>query len=117
MLDLKVLRRDLYSCRQSGETERTELLNMVLSTETLNPTGFGNCHLTRRSPGRIRYRLNTDSGDQFLDHSAVHVGQAEITALEAVSEFGMVEAKQVQDCGVEVMNVDRVTTDSESEFV
>ena len=38
----------------------------------------------------------------------MHVGQAEIAALEAVGQLGVVEAEQVQDGGVEVVDVDSV---------
>ena len=37
---------------------------------------------------------------------AVHVGQAIVAALMAKREPGMVEAQQVQDCGIQVMHVD-----------
>ena len=38
----------------------------------------------------------------------MHVGQAEIAVLEAIGQLGVVEAEQVQDRGVEVVDVDFV---------
>ena len=47
----------------------------------------------------------------------MHVGEAEVAALEAVGELGVVEAEQVQDGGVEVVDVDLVLDGVEAEFV
>ncbi len=47
----------------------------------------------------------------------MHVGQPEVAALVAVGQPGMIEAKQMQDRGVQVMHVDSVLDDIESEFV
>ena len=41
-------------------------------------------------------------------HRSVHVGQAEVAAGVAVGELFVVEAQQVQDRGVQVVDVDRV---------
>ena len=38
----------------------------------------------------------------------MHVGQPEIAALEAVGQLRVVEAEQVQDGGVEIVDVDSV---------
>ena len=44
---------------------------------------------------------------QDVPHNlAVHVGQAEVSAGVAVGEPGVVEAQQVQDRGVQVVDVD-----------
>ena len=51
-----------------------------------------------RAPGR--------SGEQVLHHMPVDVGQAEIAAGVAVGEPFVVEAEQVQDRGVQVVDVD-----------
>jgi hypothetical protein len=40
-----------------------------------------------------------------VDHVPRHVGEAEIAALELESELQVVEAEQVQDGGVKVMEV------------
>ena len=47
----------------------------------------------------------------------MHVGQAEVAALEAVGESCVVEAEQVQQRGVQVVDVDRVGDDVEAEVV
>ena len=47
----------------------------------------------------------------------VHVGEAEVAALEAVGELLVVEAEQVQDGGVQVVDVDLALDDAEAEFV
>ena len=38
----------------------------------------------------------------------MHVGQTEISAGVAVGQFGVVEAQQVQHCGVQIVQVDFV---------
>ena len=43
-----------------------------------------------------------------MHHLAVDVGQAEVAAGVAVGELGVVEAEQVQDRGVQVVDVDLV---------
>ena len=47
----------------------------------------------------------------------MHVGQAEVAALEAEGELRVVEAEQVQDRGVQVVNVDAVLDGVEAEVV
>jgi hypothetical protein len=42
---------------------------------------------------------------------SVDVGQAVVAALEFVGELMMVDSQAVQDCGVEVVDVDRVADD------
>ena len=54
---------------------------------------------------------------QLLHHFAVHVGQAEVAALEAVGQPGVVEAQQVQDRGVQVVDVDAIFDGVEAELV
>ena len=62
-------------------------------------------------------RVEGCSGDQFVDDVAVHVGQAEVAAGVAVGELLVVEAQQVQDRGVQVVDVDRVLDGLEAELV
>ena len=50
-------------------------------------------------------------------HMAVHIGEAVVPALEAVGEFLMVESEQMHPCGLQVVDVDLVTDDVESELV
>lgn len=47
----------------------------------------------------------------------MHICQAEISALEAVGEAFVVEAHEVQDRGVEVVDMDFTGVDAEAEFV
>ncbi len=57
------------------------------------------------------------SGDQLRDDLAGDVGQAEVAPLEAVGEPRVVDAEQVEDRGVEVVDVDRVLDDVPAEVV
>ena len=51
--------------------------------------------------------LRTRASRQYLaNHLAMHVGQAEVAAGVAVGETLVVEAQQVQDRGVQVVDVD-----------
>jgi hypothetical protein len=52
-----------------------------------------------------------------LDDVAVDVGQPEIAALEAVGQPLVVEAQQVQDGGLQVVDVDLVPSDAETQLV
>ena len=56
-------------------------------------------------------------GEDFLDDFAVDVGEAEVSALGTVGEFGVVEAEEVKEGGVEVVDVDFVLHGVEAEFV
>ena len=40
------------------------------------------------------------SGQDLADHVAVHVGQAEASAVVAIGQFGVVQAEQVEQRGV-----------------
>ena len=53
-------------------------------------------------------RVKNGLRQQLRHHVSMHVGQAEIAALEAVGQLGVVEAEQVQDRGVQVVGVDFV---------
>ena len=55
--------------------------------------------------------------DDVVDDVAVDVGEAEVAAGVAVSEFFVVEAEQVQNGGVEVVDVDYFFDGFEAEFV
>ena len=60
---------------------------------------------------------HADLSDQFFDDFAVNVGEAEVASLETVSQLGMIEAEQVQDRGVQVMDVDFVCSRMKSKLV
>ena len=47
----------------------------------------------------------------------MHIGQAEVAALKTVDEFGMIEAEQVQNGRVQVVDVDSVYRSIETELV
>ena len=47
----------------------------------------------------------------------MHVGEAEVAALGAVGELGVVEAEEMKDGGVEVVDVDLVLHGIEAELV
>ena len=52
-----------------------------------------------------------------VDDAAVHVGQAEVAAAVAVRQLLVVEAQQVQDRRVQVVDVDPVLDRLEAELV
>jgi hypothetical protein len=47
----------------------------------------------------------------------VHVGQPELSALELEGESSVVEAQQVKDGGLKVVEVDRVFDHMETQFI
>src|SRR5215211_495547 len=57
------------------------------------------------------------SRQQGLNHLAVHVGQAEVAALEAEGQLLVVDPKQVQQRRLEVVDVDGVLGDVVAEVV
>ncbi len=61
-------------------------------------------------PGRI-------SGQDLLDHRAMHVGQAMVPALVLEGQPGVVDAQAVQDRGVQVVDVDGISDDVVAEVV
>ena len=57
------------------------------------------------------------SRQQVADHVAGDVGEAEVAAAEAIGQPLVVDAEQVQDGGVQVVDVDRVRGDVVAEVV
>ena len=47
------------------------------------------------------------SGENLVDAGAVNIGQAIVAALKAIGQPLMVEAQQVKDRGVQIVDVDR----------
>ena len=47
----------------------------------------------------------------------MHVGQAEVAALESVSQSGVLDAEQVQNRGMQIVDVNLVFDRVESEFI
>src|SRR4051794_9829949 len=61
-------------------------------------------------------RLNELRQD-ILQHVAMHIRQPEIAALMAVRQAGMLQAQEVQDGRLEVVRVNGVAADVETELV
>jgi len=57
------------------------------------------------------------SGEGWFDEVAVDVGEAEVAALGSVGEAGVFDAHEVEDGGVEVVDVDWVFGDVVAEVV
>ena len=43
--------------------------------------------------------------EEILDDMAMNVGETEVAALVSISKFSMVNPKQMQDRGIQVMNM------------
>src|SRR5262249_50248855 len=76
--------------------------------------GFGTTLRSNRGPCRRPVSLRFALGQQLPDYLSAHVGQAIVAALEAVRQAFVVEAEQVQDRGLEVVDVDRVASDAKA---
>src|SRR4051794_27477457 len=74
------------------------------------------CDHQGRKPGRAR-TLVRRSGQDGLDDLAVDVGQAEVATLEAVGQARVVDAQEVQQRGLEVVDVDGVLDDVHRQVV
>lgn len=57
------------------------------------------------------------SGEQGADDGAVHVGESEVTSLEPEREAFVVESEEVEERGLEIVNVDRVADDIHAEVI
>ena len=57
------------------------------------------------------------SGQNFMDHVSVHIRKAEVAARVAVRQLLVVETQQVQERGVQVVDVDIVLHGLEAELV
>ena len=58
-----------------------------------------------------------DSGEDRFHHGTAHVGQAEVAALVAEGQPFVVDAQQVEDRGVEVVDVDAILDGVVTELV
>ena len=54
---------------------------------------------------------------KVFHHFALDIGQAEIAALETVGQFRVIESEQMQQRRVQIVHVDLVLHDVETEFV
>src|SRR5689334_13499171 len=87
--------------RRDGASGRTRTCDPRLRRPVLYPTELR----TRGKTILPRPRLNASR--QELRHDlAADVGQAEIAALETVGQLRVIEAEEVQDRGVQVVDVD-----------
>src|ERR1035437_8818500 len=57
------------------------------------------------------------SGQQLGDHFAFDISQAEVASLEAVGELGVIKPEQMEQGGMQVVDVDLVLGDMEAEFI
>ena len=55
--------------------------------------------------------------EQCFYDLTMYIGQSEITALEAVGQLRVVDAKQVQDCCVQIVDMNLLLDSPETEFV
>ena len=62
-------------------------------------------------------RVATAHAEQFLHHLAVDIGQPEVAALVAVRQLGVIDAKEMQDCSLEVVDVNGILDDVIAEIV
>ena len=57
------------------------------------------------------------SGDEVVDDFAVDIGESEVAALEAVGEAGVLHAEEVEERGLQVVDMDGVGGDAGAEVV
>src|SRR5262245_12731453 len=57
------------------------------------------------------------SGNYLLDHSAGHISEPLITSVVPKEEPLMIEPNEMEDCGVEVIDRDRIDDGAEAELV
>jgi hypothetical protein len=57
------------------------------------------------------------SGQNAIDDFTVDIGETIVAALETVGESGVVHSEQMQEGGVEIVNVDGIFCGLESEFI
>src|SRR5690348_5911288 len=60
------------------------------------------------SPPCFAFRARAGSREQLRHHFTAHVGQAEVAALETIGQLQVIQAEQVQDGGMEIVDVDLV---------
>lgn len=48
------------------------------------------------------------SGDEGINDISMHIGQAKVTPLESVGEFGMIKTKETEQGGMKVVDMDRI---------
>ena len=61
--------------------------------------------------------MQSDSGDNVTHDVTVYVGQAEVSTRVSIGQLLMVEAHEVQDRGVQIVNVDSVFDGGQSKLI
>src|SRR3954452_8020312 len=77
-------------------------------------------HLRAQQAPWVRFKKRQDYAvlsQHLLNHVPMHVGQPEVAALEAVGELLVIEAEEVEDRGLEVVDVVFVLDGGEAELV
>lgn len=69
--------------------------------------------LTAREAQDNRLTLSQNT----LHDVPMHIGQAEVAALKAVGQTRVIQAAQVQDRGLQIVDVDRIASDAPCDFV
>src|SRR5262245_31597551 len=95
---------------------RLESLTYICSVGIKKPRRTMIAPSSRYKPAHVRDSPSTLGQNRF-NHPTPDVGQAVIAAGVTVREPFMVEAEQVQQGGVEVVNVNRVHHSAEAELV
>lgn len=57
------------------------------------------------------------SGENVADNASMNIGQSVVTARVTIGQTRMIDAEQVQDCGVEVVDVDTISRHCGSDLV
>src|SRR5262245_17192155 len=103
--------------RAMARNVRTEFSLMIDSSQARGRS-LADCEPHADMPsGRAGEVGGTQSGQEGLHHLAVHVGQAEVAALEAVGQLRVVEAQEVKDRRVQVVDVYLVLDNVEAQLV
>src|SRR4051812_9097110 len=64
-----------------------------------------------------RRQRSHESGEEVFDHLAVNVGEPEVAALEPVGELFVIEAKQMENGGLQIVDMNFVAGNGKPEFV
>src|SRR5512144_2374883 len=88
-----------------------------LCISPLCATGRTVSHLPRPDLDNARQGSWSCSRQQLLHNLAAHIRKAEVPSLELVSQAGVIQAEQMQNRGLQVVNVNLVLNDVVSEFI
>jgi len=70
------------------------------------------CYSMDRRQDRVCF-----SGNYFFDYPPVDVCEAKVTSLRTVGQLGVVDAQQVQNCCLKIVDVYLALDDSKSQFI